>query len=164
MIVSILQFFLFDKLVNATHSWFKMHDLQRTKCMALEIFLCFFLPPNSKSGRLYFFMNSTHFACPLRVRLKQPNLSPLSESAPHCRTMAEGWYVSITATTTNFQSQLASSGGMGICFTYLLIWSVQRCFGRTRHRFRHAWGSWQHSTCPFPHQCPAQKRKYIDNV
>lgn len=30
------------------------------------------------------------------VRLKQPSLSPDSESAPHWRTTALGWYISIT--------------------------------------------------------------------
>lgn len=33
---------------------------------------------------------------PLMVRLKQPSLSPDSESAPHWRTTALGWYISIT--------------------------------------------------------------------
>lgn len=33
---------------------------------------------------------------PLMVRLKQPSLSPDKESAPHCRTTALGWYISIT--------------------------------------------------------------------
>ncbi len=30
------------------------------------------------------------------VRLKHPSLSPASESAPHCRTTADGEYDSIT--------------------------------------------------------------------
>lgn len=30
------------------------------------------------------------------VRLKQPSLSPDRESAPHWRTTALGWYISIT--------------------------------------------------------------------
>jgi len=30
------------------------------------------------------------------VRLKQPSLSPDKESAPHWRTTADGWYISIT--------------------------------------------------------------------
>ena len=48
----------------------------------------------------YLFMNSTHFACPLSVRLKQPSLSPERESAPHWSTMALGWYSSITRDIT----------------------------------------------------------------
>jgi hypothetical protein len=50
------------------------------------------------------FMNSTHLACPLRVRLKQPSLSPERESAPHCSTMALGWYSSITRDITGTKS------------------------------------------------------------
>lgn len=37
---------------------------------------------------------------PLSVRLKHPNLSPDRESAPHCRTIALGWYISITFVIT----------------------------------------------------------------
>lgn len=33
---------------------------------------------------------------PLMVRLKQPSLSPERESAPHWRTTALGWYISMT--------------------------------------------------------------------
>lgn len=33
---------------------------------------------------------------PLMVRLKQPSLSPDRESAPHWRTTALGWYISMT--------------------------------------------------------------------
>lgn len=37
---------------------------------------------------------------PLSVRLKHPSLSPDRESAPHCRTIALGWYISITLVIT----------------------------------------------------------------
>lgn len=37
---------------------------------------------------------------PLRERLKHPSLSPASESAPHCRTIALGRYTSITLDIT----------------------------------------------------------------
>lgn len=33
---------------------------------------------------------------PLTVKLKHPILSPASVSAPHCKTIALGWNVSIT--------------------------------------------------------------------
>jgi len=42
---------------------------------------------------------------PFSERLKQPSLSPVRESAPHCSTTALGWNVSITFVTTFNQHQ-----------------------------------------------------------
>ena len=48
---------------------------------------------------------------PLRERLKQPNLSPARESAPHCSTTAEGLQTSMTFDITGLKiiSQASSS-------------------------------------------------------
>ena len=46
--------------------------------------------------------NQPKLDLPLSVRLKQPNLSPERESAPHCKTTALGWYISITFVITCF--------------------------------------------------------------
>ena len=40
--------------------------------------------------------NYRQSACPLIDKLKHPSLSPDSESAPHCKTTASGWYTSMT--------------------------------------------------------------------
>lgn len=45
---------------------------------------------------------------PLMVRLKQPSLSPDRESAPHCRTTALGWYISITLAMIYTKKHLVS--------------------------------------------------------
>lgn len=46
------------------------------------------------------FIPLTPLLIPLSVRLKHPSLSPDRESAPHCRTIALGWYISITLVIT----------------------------------------------------------------
>lgn len=46
------------------------------------------------------FIPLTPLLIPLSVRLKHPSLSPDRESAPHCKTIALGWYISITLVIT----------------------------------------------------------------
>lgn len=48
---------------------------------------------------LYIYSTNTPLI-PLSVRLKHPSLSPDRESAPHCKTIALGWYISITLVIT----------------------------------------------------------------
>src|SRR5271163_1298937 len=57
-------------------------------------------PPTISVGRPYDLTKLTQFACPLMLRLKQPNRSPERLSPPHCRTTACGLYHSIVALMT----------------------------------------------------------------
>jgi len=70
-------------------------------------------------GKAYLARNSTQLLCPCRLRLKQPSLSPLRESAPLHTTIASGWYISITCAHTP-QQQQQQDGAQEVLTNYLL--------------------------------------------
>ena len=63
---------------------------------------------------------------PLSERLKQPSLSPASESAPHCSTIALGLYTSITLRITFFKKKSEETNTHGILYLRCRHWTILR--------------------------------------
>lgn len=98
---------------------------------------------------------------PLMVRLKQPSLSPERESAPHWRTTALGWYISMTLAMIWQRHQQPASDKKKICVwwshrrsikRHLQVW---RWLHRTHRQYRLLVGSLLHNIFPFQLRCPA---------
>lgn len=65
------------------------------------------------------------------VRLKHPSLSPDRESAPHWRTTALGWYISMTLAIICTSSRICHAQGKKEC----LFLNTAEARGQLTHRF-----------------------------
>lgn len=108
------------------------------------------------------------------VRLKQPSLSPDRESAPHWRTTALGWYISITLAMIYTNDSIQSlkwfcpsreiSTAKTSQSTSPIYSQVWRWLHMTHRQSHPSEGNSQHSIYPSQHRCPAENKANVNSL